>query len=67
MVIKHTVSRRLVVLGGVTASMLATGPKVRGFKRGNGDEFLRAMKILSTPAFGEEPKPLTPCRKLLQH
>jgi hypothetical protein len=30
-------------LGGVVVSVLATGPKGRGFKRGRGDGFLRAI------------------------
>jgi hypothetical protein len=39
-------------LGGVVISVLAAGPKGRGFKPGRGDEFLRAIKIRSTPSFG---------------
>jgi hypothetical protein len=31
-------------LGGVVVSVLATGPKRRGFKPGRGDGFLRAIK-----------------------
>jgi hypothetical protein len=30
-------------LGGVVVRVLATGPKGRGFKRGRGDGFLRAI------------------------
>jgi hypothetical protein len=41
-------------LGGVAVSVLATGPKGRGFKSGRGDGFLRAIKIHSTPSFGWE-------------
>jgi hypothetical protein len=37
-------------------SVLATGPKSRGFKPGRGDGFLRAIKIRSTPSFGGEVK-----------
>jgi hypothetical protein len=48
-------------------SMLATGPKDRGFKLGRGNGFLRAIKIRSTPSFGWEVKPEVPCRKILQH
>jgi hypothetical protein len=48
-------------------SVLATGPKGRGFKPGRGDEFLRAIKIRSTPSFGWEVKPEVPCRKILRH
>jgi hypothetical protein len=36
-------------LGGVMVSVPATGPKVRGFEPGQGDGFLRAIKIRSTP------------------
>jgi hypothetical protein len=53
--------------GGVVVSVLATGPKVRGFEPGRGDGFLRAMKIHSTPSFGWEVKPEVPCRKILRH
>jgi hypothetical protein len=35
-------------LGGVVVSVLATGPKVCGFEPGQGDGFLRAIKIRST-------------------
>jgi hypothetical protein len=38
------------LLGDVGASLLATGPKDRGFEPGQGDEFLRAIKIRSTPS-----------------
>jgi hypothetical protein len=31
-------------------SVLATGPKGRGFEPGQGDGFLRAIKIRSTPS-----------------
>jgi hypothetical protein len=48
-------------------SVLAIGPKVRGFKPGRDDEFSRAIKIRSTPSFGWEVKPPAPCRKILRH
>jgi hypothetical protein len=54
-------------LGGVVISVLAAGPKGRGFKPGLGDEFLRAIKIRSTPSFGWEIKPEVPCSKILRH
>jgi hypothetical protein len=38
----------------------ATGPKVCGFEPGQGDGFLRAIKIRSTPSFGWEVKPEDP-------
>jgi hypothetical protein len=47
-------------------SVLATGPKGRGFKPGRGDGFLRAMKIRCTSSFGWEVKPEVPCRKILR-
>jgi hypothetical protein len=34
----------LVALGGVVVSVLATGPKVRGFKPGRGRWILRVIK-----------------------
>jgi hypothetical protein len=37
-------------LGGVVVNMLATGPKGCGFEPGQGDGFLRAIKIRSTPS-----------------
>jgi hypothetical protein len=39
-------------LGGVVVSVLATEPKVRRFEPGQGDGFLRAIKIRSTPSLG---------------
>jgi hypothetical protein len=54
-------------LGGLVDSMTATGPKGLGFKPGQGDKFLRAIKIRSTPSFGWEVKPEVPCRKILRH
>jgi hypothetical protein len=54
-------------LGGVVVSVLATGPKGRGFKAGRGDAFLKAIKIRSTPSFGWEVKPEVPCHKTLRH
>jgi hypothetical protein len=39
-------------LGGVVVSVLATGPKDRGFKSGRGNGFLRAIITRSTPSFG---------------
>jgi hypothetical protein len=54
-------------LGGVMVSVLATGPNGRGFKSGQGDGFLRAIKIRSTSSFGWEVKPEVKCRKILRH
>jgi hypothetical protein len=47
--------------------VLAIKPKVRGFKSGRRDGFLRAIKILSTPSFGRGVKQLAPCRNFLRH
>jgi hypothetical protein len=47
-------------------SVLATGPKVCGFEPGQGDGFLRAIRIRSTPSFRWEVKPEVPCRKILR-
>jgi hypothetical protein len=47
--------------------MLATGPKGRGFKTGQGIGFLRVIKIRSTPFFGWEVKPEAPRCKILWH
>jgi hypothetical protein len=43
-------------LGGVTVIVLATRRKSCGFKLGQGDVFLRAIQIRSTPSFGWEVK-----------
>jgi hypothetical protein len=48
-------------------SVLATGSKSREFEPGQGNGFLRAIKIRSTPSFGWYVKPEVPCRKILQH
>jgi hypothetical protein len=37
-------------LSGVVVSMLATEPKGSGFEPGQGDGFLRAIKIRNTPS-----------------
>jgi hypothetical protein len=37
-------------LGGVVVSVLTTGPKGHGFEPGQGDGFLMAIKIRSTPS-----------------
>jgi hypothetical protein len=44
-------------------SVLATGPKVRGFKPGRGRWILRVIKYRSTTSFGGEVKPSVPCRR----
>jgi hypothetical protein len=41
-------------LDDVVVSVIATGPKVRRFETGQGDGFLRAIKIRSTPSHRDE-------------
>jgi hypothetical protein len=53
-------------LRSVMVSVLAVGPKFRGFTPGRGDGFLKAIKIRSTPSIGGEVKPSAPCRKILR-
>jgi hypothetical protein len=47
----------IVDLGGLEVSVLATGPKVRGFDPDRG------RWIRSTTSFGGEVKPSVPCRR----
>jgi hypothetical protein len=54
-------------LGGVVVSVLATGSKGRGFKPGQDNGLLRAIKVHSTPSFRWEVKPEVPCCKTLWH
>jgi hypothetical protein len=42
-------------------------PKGRGFEPGQGDGFLRAIKICSTPSFGWKVKVEVQCHKILWH
>jgi hypothetical protein len=46
-------------------SMLATRPKVCRFKPSQANEFLKAIKIHSTPSFRAEVKPEASCHKSL--
>jgi hypothetical protein len=43
---------RSVVFCGLVLSVLAIGPKVRGFSPAEGNGFLRPIKICSMPSFG---------------
>jgi hypothetical protein len=54
-------------LGSVVVSMLATGPKGRGFKPGRSDGVLRTTEIRSTPSSRREVNPEVPCRKILRN
>jgi hypothetical protein len=54
-------------LCGIMVSVLATGPNGFGFKPEQGNGFLRAIKICSTPSFGCEVKLEVPCHKILWH
>jgi hypothetical protein len=56
-------NQNVVALGGLVVSVLATGPKVRGFKPGRGRWIFKGDKIRSTPSFGGEVKPSVPCRR----
>jgi hypothetical protein len=47
-------------------NLLAIRPKVRGFKPGRGNIFLKAIESRSTPSFRGEVKPEAPCRKILR-
>jgi hypothetical protein len=47
--------------------VLATGPKVRGFKLSQDDGSLKAIKMRRTTSLGREVKPSVPCRKILRH
>jgi hypothetical protein len=49
------------------AIVLATGPKVRGFKLGRERCIFNGNKNRSTTSFGEEVKPSAPCCKILLH
>jgi hypothetical protein len=64
---KLYLGNKKVALGGLVLIELNIGPKVRGFKLGRGDEFLRAIPIRSTHSFGWEVKPLDACRKILRN
>ena len=44
-------------------SVLTFSTQVRGIKPGRSHRIFRAKKILSTPSFGGEVKPLVPCRR----
>jgi hypothetical protein len=57
----------LCLFGDVVVSALAIGPDVRGFDPGQGDGFLRAIKIRSTSYFGWQVKPEVPRRKILRY
>jgi hypothetical protein len=57
----------LVVLSDLVVSMLAIGPKVRGFIPGRGCGYLRAIKIRSTPPFKEKERPKAASRNILLH
>jgi hypothetical protein len=48
-------------------SVLAIVSKLRGFKPGQGDAFLRAINIRSTLSFRREIKPSALRRKTLRH
>jgi hypothetical protein len=47
--------------------VLATGPKIRGFKSAEDDGVLRAIKIRSKTSCGGKAKSSVPCRKILRN
>jgi hypothetical protein len=48
-------------------SVLAIGPKVRGFNSGRGRWITKGDKSRSTLSSGDQVKPSVPCRKFLRH
>jgi hypothetical protein len=44
---KSETTTQIVALGGLVVSVLATGPKVRGFKPGRGRWILRVIKSVA--------------------
>jgi hypothetical protein len=54
--------KNVVDLGGLVVSVLATGPKVRGFDPDR-RWILRVIKIRSTTSFGGEVMPSVPCKR----
>jgi hypothetical protein len=55
------------ILGGVTISVLAIRPNVRGLNLAEAMVFLRAIQIRSKPFFGGGVKPSASCRKILRN
>jgi hypothetical protein len=67
-IVPHHFNNYIKRFGGVVVSVLAIGPKVRGFKPCRGDVFLRATKIRSRTSFGGEVKSVDLCKILrLRH
>jgi hypothetical protein len=56
-----------VVLRGLVVTVLASGPRFAGLSQAEGDGFLTAIKIRSTPSFGGEVKPSVPCHEILRY
>jgi hypothetical protein len=52
-------------LGGLVVSMLASGTQDHGFAPSRSRRIFSGEKILSTPSFGREVKPLAPCRRFV--
>jgi hypothetical protein len=55
-----------VVVGGLMVSVFSLHPRLAGSNLAEGDGFLRATKICSTPSFGGKINPLARCRKILR-
>jgi hypothetical protein len=48
-------------------NVLAIGPSVHESTSGRSEVFLMAIKMHSTPPFGEEVNPLAQCSKIVRH
>jgi hypothetical protein len=57
------VSTYIVALGGLVVSVLANGPKVRGFKPGRERWILRVIKSVARLPSEGKVKPSVPCRR----
>jgi hypothetical protein len=53
-----------VFFSGLVVIVLAIGPKFTGSNLAEGDGFLRAIKIRSSPSFEVKAKLVAPCRKV---
>jgi hypothetical protein len=55
-----------ISIGGVMGSVLAIRPKIRGFKPGQSDEFIRTIKSAARLSSEGEVKLSAPCLKILR-
>jgi hypothetical protein len=61
--IQHVSTPFISGFGGLGVSALAFSTQVHGFKPGRSCRIFKGEKILSTPSFGGEVRPLVPCRR----